>query len=74
MRISVTKNISEQMLFQPGETILRGETGEIVEIIKSGKHKRFKVKLDSKEKAVDLFEDEIYFSDHKDGYNQSSCQ
>lgn len=72
MRVSIIADIITQLGSDP--SIHFGHTGEIVETIGRGKYKKFRVKLDGGEETFDLFEDEIYFPDHEDGYNQPSCQ
>lgn len=51
-----------------------GHTGETIKSWFVGKYKMHRIKLDGYEKTIDLYEDEIYFPDHVEGYNQPSCQ
>ena len=69
MRVAIAVNIS---FFCP--EIFFGHTGEIIKSWFVGKYKMHRIKLDGYEKTIDLYEDEIYFPDHVEGYNQPSCQ
>jgi hypothetical protein len=51
-----------------------GHTGETIKSWFVGKYKMHRIRLDGYEKTIDLYEDEIYFPDHVEGYNQPSCQ
>jgi hypothetical protein len=67
MRVAIAVNIS---FFCP--EIFFGHTGEIIKSWFVGKYKMHRIKLDGCERTIDLYEDEIYFPDHVEGYNQPS--
>ena len=68
MRVAIAVDIN----FTP--KIFFGHTGEIIKSWFVGKYKMHRIKLDGCEITIDLYEDEIYFPDHVEGYNQPSSQ
>jgi hypothetical protein len=73
MRISLTTAIIGS-LNNKTPLFCYGHTGTVIKTFGRGKYKKFRVKLDGSNKPVELFEDEIFFPDHEDGYNQPGCR